>query len=336
MSRFKSPADLSSGGAFVYLKNERIGVKYLDRQELDGTGGTAGMDRRSFLKTAGVVSLLAPAMIRDALAAREPSLVAVAEGADHAATTRKAINAVGGMRRFVKPGDIVVVKPNIGWDRSSELAANTNPLVVRAVVEECLAAGAKKVKVFDNTCNDARRCYVNSGIAGALKGMKGVDFKHIEPERFRKVALNGRFLKEWELYDEALSANVFINVPVAKHHGLSRLTLGLKNIMGVMGGNRGYIHRNIDVALADVNSRLKSHLTVIDATRILTAHGPQGGTVADVKKLHTVIASADIVAADAFATTLFGLKPADIAVTVAAHKRGLGEMNLERVKVVRV
>lgn len=294
------------------------------------------MDRRSFLKAAGAASLLAPVMIRDVLAAKEPSLVAVAEGADYAAITRKAINAVGGMRRFVKSGDVVVVKPNMGWDRSSELAANTNPIVVRAVVEECLAAGAKRVKVFDNTCNDARRCYVNSGIEGALKGMKGVDFKHIEPERFKKVALNGQFLKEWELYDEALSANVFINVPVAKHHGLSRLTLGLKNVMGVMGGNRGYIHRNIDVALADVNSRLKSHLTVIDATRILTAHGPQGGNIADVKKLHTVIASADIVAADAFATTLFGLKPADIPITVAAHRRGLGEMNLERIKIVRV
>jgi uncharacterized protein (DUF362 family) len=216
------------------------------------------------------------------------------------------------------------------------LAANTNPQVVRAVVEECLAVGAKKVKVFDNTCNDARRCYVNSGIEGALKGIRGVDFKHIEPERFKKFALNGQFLKEWELYDEALSANVFINVPVAKHHGLSKLTLGLKNVMGVMGGNRGYIHRNIDVALADVNSRLKSHLTVIDATRILTAHGPQGGSLADVRKLHKVIASADIVAADAFATTLFGLKPADIAVTVAAHKRGLGEMNLDRIRVVNV
>jgi len=294
------------------------------------------MDRREFLQAAGAASLFAPALVKDLLASGEPSLVAVAEGRDYSVITKKAINAVGGMRKFVKGGDVVVVKPNIGWDRSSELGANTHPLVVRAVVEECLAAGAKRVKVFDNTCNDSRRCYVNSGIEAALKGMKGVECKHVEPERFRKVALNGQFLKEWELYDEALSANVFINVPVAKHHGLSRLTLGLKNIMGVMGGNRGYIHRNIDVALADVNARMKSHLTVIDATRVLTAHGPQGGDIADVKALHKVIASTDIVAADAFATTLFGLKPADIAVTVAAHRRGLGEMNLERMRIVRV
>ncbi|MDD2897534.1 MAG: DUF362 domain-containing protein [Desulfuromonadaceae bacterium] len=294
------------------------------------------MDRRTFIKTTGTALLLAPAIISDALAARERSLVAVAEGSDYPAITRRAINALGGMKRFVKPGDIVVVKPNMGWDRSSDLAANTHPLVVRAVVEECLAAGARKVKVFDHTCNDSRRCYVNSGIEGALKGIKGVECKQIEAERFRKVALNGTFLKEWELYDEALSANVYINVPVAKHHGLSKLTLGLKNVMGIMGGNRGYIHRNLDVALADVNAHFNSHLTIIDATRILTAHGPQGGNRADVKVLNKVIASIDTVAADAFATTLFGMKPDDIPVTVAAYRRGLGEMNLDKIKVMKV
>ncbi len=293
------------------------------------------MDRRTFIKAAGAATLLAPVLVQELLAAQNQSLVAVAEGTDYPAITRKAINAVGGMKRYVKTGDMVVVKPNIGWDRSTEFAANSHPLVVRAVVEECLAAGAKKVKVFDHTCNDPRRCYVNSGIEKALKGLKGVECKQIEPERFTMTTLNGQFLKEWELYDEALSANVFINLPVAKHHGLSKLTLGLKNIMGVMGGNRGFTHRNLAVALADVNSRLKSHLTIIDATRILTAHGPQGGNLADVKVLNKVIASADIVAADAFATTLFGMKPADIAVTVAANKRGLGEMNLDRIRVVQ-
>jgi len=294
------------------------------------------MDRRDFIKSAGAMALMAPVLIREALAAVDQPHVVVAEGTDYPAITRKAINAVGGMKRFVKAGDVVVVKPNMGWDRSAELAANTHPLVVRTVIEECLAAGARKVKVFDNTCNDARRCYVNSGIENALKGMKNVECKHIEPERFKKVSLNGQFLKEWELYDEVLSANVYINVPVAKHHGLSKLTLGLKNVMGIMGGNRGFIHRNLDVALADVNAHIKTHLTVIDATRILTAHGPQGGNIADVKVLNKVIASTDIVAADAFATTLFGMKPADIPVTVAAHRRGLGEMNLDRIKIVRV
>jgi len=293
------------------------------------------MDRRMVLRILGLTPLIGHWLIREITAADGPVL-AVAEGTDYDRITRLAIKALGGMGRFVKPGQTVVVKPNIGWDRSSEQAANTHPLVVRAVVEECLKAGAKKVKVFDRTCNDERRCYVNSGIEAALKGMKNVEVKHIQDERFRKVTIaNGVALKEWELYDEALSADVFINVPVAKHHGLTKLTLGLKNVMGVMGGNRGSIHKKIDVALADINSVLKSHLTIIDATRVLTAHGPQGGDLKDVKVLNKVIAGTDIVAVDAYATTLFGLKPADIAVTVAAHKRGLGEMDLRKVRIIK-
>jgi uncharacterized protein (DUF362 family) len=293
------------------------------------------MKRRSFLKFIGLSALFHRCLLREASAAAEP-VVAVAEGSDYALVTRNAIAALGGMKRFVKSGDVVVVKPNIGWDRNSEQAANTNPIVVRAVVEEAVKAGASKVKVFDRSCNDERRCYVNSGIAEALKGMKHVELKFIEKERFKKVALKGKVLSEWELYDEALNADVFINVPVAKHHGLTKLTLGLKNVMGVMGGTRGAIHKNIDEALADLNSVLKSHLTVIDATRVLTAHGPQGGNLADVKVLNKVLASTDIVAVDAYATTLFGHKPEDISVTVAAHKRGLGEMNLKKVRLVRV
>ncbi|QWV97163.1 DUF362 domain-containing protein [Geomonas nitrogeniifigens] len=293
------------------------------------------MERRQFIKVLGLSSLFLHGWLRNLFAAQGP-LVAVAQGTDHAGITRKALSALGGMQRFVKPGQTVVVKPNIGWDRAPEYAATTNPVVVRALVEECLKAGAKRVKVFDRTCNDPRRCYASSGIEAALKGMKNVEVKHLEEERFKNVALNGKVLKEWELYGEALSADVYINVPIAKHHGLSRLTLGMKNVMGIMGGNRGSIHKNIDQALADINASFRPHLTVIDATRILTAHGPQGGNLADVKVLNQVIASTDIVAADAYATTLFGLKPADIAVTRAAYQRGLGEMNLDKMRIVRV
>lgn len=293
------------------------------------------MDRRVFLRLLGLSAIFYQWLIRDLMAAGLP-VVAVAEGVDHARITRNALAALGGMGRFVKPGATVVVKPNMGWDRSAEYGANSSPLVVRAIVEECLKAGARKVKVFDRTCNDERRCYVNSGIEPALKGMKNVEVKHIENERFKKVVLGGKALKEWELYDEALAADVYINVPVAKHHGLSRLTLGLKNVMGIMGGNRGSIHKQLDVALADVNAVFRPHLTIIDATRVLTAHGPQGGDLKDVKVLNKVIASTDTVAADAYATTLFGLRPEDIAVTVAAHKRGIGEMDLKKVRIIKV
>ncbi|OPY65031.1 MAG: hypothetical protein A4E63_03175 [Syntrophorhabdus sp. PtaU1.Bin050] len=295
------------------------------------------MKRREFLRLVTASLMIGGFAGRlNNLFAADPSVVSVAEGNDYSEITRKAIAALGGIQKFVKKGNVVVVKPNLGWDRKPEFAATTHPLVVRAIVEECLKAGARRVKVFDNPCNDPRRCYENSGVQGALKGLRNVELKHMEDERYKNVKLNGMFLKEWQLYDEALSADVFINVPVAKHHGLTRLTLALKNMMGIMGGNRGHIHRAIDDALVDVNTTVKSHLVVIDATRILLNHGPQGGSMKDVRVLNKVIASRDIVAADAYATTLFGLHPEDIATTVTAFKRGMGEMNLNKIRIVKV
>ena len=291
------------------------------------------MNRRDFIKF-GLSSLIFAGLPKNSLSQALPVL-SIAEGKDHAAITINAINAVGGIQRFVKKGDVVVVKPNIGWDRKPEYAANTNPIVVKTIVDACINIGAKKVKVFDNTCNDPRRCYQSSGINSALKGIKGVELKYMEDERYKNVRLNGTALKEWELYDEALSANVLINVPVAKHHSLTRLTLALKNMMGIMGGNRGYIHRNIEESLSDINKVVKSHLVIIDATRILLNHGPQGGSLSDVKVLDRVIASTDIVAADAYATTLFDLKPQDIPTTVTAYRRNLGEINLNKIKVIK-
>lgn len=291
------------------------------------------MDRRLFLRVLGLTALVQQHFLRE-LAAAEAPVVAVAEGRDYALITRRAVDALGGMKRFVKPGNVVVIKPNIGWDRKPEQAANTHPLVVRALAKEALRAGARKVKVFDRTCNDERRCYVSSGMASALEDLRQVELKYVEPERFQTVLLPGTG-KEWELYGEAMHADVFINVPVAKHHGLTGLTLAIKNMMGIMGGNRGGIHGNIENFLADVNSLRRSNLVVVDATRILTAHGPQGGALEDVRVLNKVIASTDIVAADAYATTLFGLRPEAITTTVAAYKRGLGEMNLNKIKVVK-
>lgn len=306
------------------------------REKLENIEKRFTVNRRNFLKfiTTSVATMgLSGGMTR--LLADEPPMLSLAEGSDYGAITRNALNALGGIQKFVKPGNIVVVKPNLGWDRKPEYAANTHPLVVKAIAEECLKAGAKKVKIFDNPCNDPRRCYENSGVSAALKDVKNIELKYMEDERYKNTKLNGVFLKEWELYDEALLADVFINVPVAKHHGLTRVSLGLKNIMGIMGGNRGYIHRGIEDALVDVSKVVKSHLTIIDATRILLNHGPQGGNLKDVKVLNKVIACQDIVAADAYATTFFGLNPQDISTTVTAHKRGMGEMNLSKVKVIK-
>ena len=291
------------------------------------------MKRRDFLKLTLSSLLLSQTPMK--LFSKEMPVIAVSEGQDYAAITRSVISALGGMGKFVKSGDVVVIKPNMGWDRKPEYAATTHPVVIKTIAEECVKAGAKKVKVFDNPCNDPRRSYENSGIPAILKGMTNVEIKQMDRERFKTTKINGVFLKEWDLYDEALSANVFINVPIAKHHGLTQLTLGLKNLMGIMGQDRGYIHRGMDEALSDVSSIVKSHLTIVDATRILLRHGPQGGSLSDVKVLNKVMASTDIVAADAYATTLFNLKPEEIATTVTAYKRGLGEMNLSKIKIVK-
>jgi len=291
------------------------------------------MKRRDFLKLTLSSLLLSQTPMK--LFSKEMPVIAVSEGQDYAAITRSVISALGGMGKFVKSGDVVVIKPNMGWDRKPEYAATTHPVVIKTIAEECVKAGAKKVKIFDNPCNDPRRSYENSGIPAILKGMTNVEIKQMDRERFKTTKINGVFLKEWDLYDEALSANVFINVPIAKHHGLTQLTLGLKNLMGIMGQDRGYIHRGMDEALSDVSSIVKSHLTIVDATRILLRHGPQGGSLSDVKVLNKVMASNDIVAADAYATTLFNLKPEEIATTVTAYKRGLGEMNLSKIKIVK-
>lgn len=301
------------------------------------------MDRRRFLKQVMLyssgLSLSVPIFrITESMAGPPPMVDVVrTTGTDYPALVAETLRLLGGIERFVKPGNKVVVKPNIGWDRKPEQAANTHPQVVRTLVELALDAGAAQVRVFDYTCNEKRRCYNNSGMAEAIGaiGSKKAKLVHVDQRKFVPVKIaKGRSLKEWEIYKDALTADCYINVPVAKHHGLSRLTLGLKNSMGVIGGRRGALHHDLGQSLADLATVIRPALTVIDATRILTANGPQGGSLKDVKKLDTMIASTDPVAADALATTLFDLKPEDIASTVAAHRMGLGQMELAKMNVV--
>lgn len=303
------------------------------------------MDRRAFIKqvilwSAGVsVAIPRFKIIPEALAAERPQpLVSYAKGKDYLALADRVLAPLGGIETYVKSGDKVVIKPNIGWDRSPAQAANTHPLLVKGLVELALAAGAAKVLVFDRTCNEERRCYVNSGIKDALKSIKSKKLKYFHPDSRKFVPVNverGKALSRLTIYKDALDCDAYINVPIAKHHSLSRLTLGIKNSMGVLGGDRGMMHHNIGQKLADLATVIRPKLTVIDATRILLRNGPQGGSLDDVKVLDTVVASADPVACDAYATTLFDLKPEQISSTVAAHRMGLGEMDLAKVKVVR-
>lgn len=240
--------------------------------------------------------------------------------------TEQAIAALGGMSRFVSRGATVWVKPNIGWNRRPEQAANTNPEVVATLVRLCVEAGAKKVKVGDHTCNDARESYKNSGIEDAARHA-GAEIVFLDGSRFREVALGGEMLKTWELYPEIIESDLVINVPIVKHHGLSTATLCMKNYMGVIGGARNKWHQDIATCLCDITAYMKPRLCVLDAVRTLTAHGPVGGDLADVKRMDTIAAGTDIVALDALGAELLGHSAESLAMIRAAQQRGLGQSN---------
>jgi uncharacterized protein (DUF362 family) len=278
--------------------------------------------------------LIGPAAAWAGATGRAPALAAV-KGAP-AAATRRAVDLIGGMGAFVRPGQKVVVKPNIGWDRTPEQAANTHPDVVVAVARMCLEAGAAEVLVLDRTCNDPRLCFRRSGIEAAVEaiGDRRLRIVHPDERRYRSVPIpGGKILTSWEYYEDAIAADVFVNVPIAKHHGLTVLTLSMKNVMGVIGGNRGRIHTDFEDKIVDLNLGRPSHLVVLDATRILVAHGPQGGSLADVAHPGVVVAGTDVVAVDAYATRFFGKAARDIPHIARAAERGLGTMDLEKVAV---
>jgi uncharacterized protein (DUF362 family) len=298
------------------------------------------MKRREFIKLAGLtgVGLSVPngfdAFFNNAESSSATSLV-IATGKSPSDITRAAIKAYGGINKFISRGDIVVIKPNMAWDRTTEQAANTNPEVVATVVELCYEAGAKKVKVFDRPVNDPRRCYVQSGIAGAASDA-GAIVSHVDDRKFKNMKINGEALKEWSLYTEVFEADKVINIPVAKHHGLAKLTMSMKNWMGVMGGSRDRIHQKLDQSLVDLSMAIKPTLTILDAVRILTANGPQGGSLSDVKKLDTVVVGSDQVAVDSFGATLFGMKGSDLGYVRLAAQAGLGTMDLSKVDIKRI
>lgn len=301
--------------------------------------------RREFLKDAAYacgVAAGATVLPLDGLftaragAVGRTATVAVCEGTDYIALLAKASAELGGLDKIIKPGDYVIVKPNIGWDRKPEYAANTNPEVVAAVIKLCFRAGAGNVQVFDVTCDDDRRCYKSSGIAAAAEEA-GAQVDFVDWGLFKEVDFpDGKVLKKWDVYGDVLRADVLINVPVAKDHSLAKLTLGMKNMMGVAGGDRGRWHKDLANYLTDFATRFRPNATVIDATRILVAGGPTGGSLKAVKKLDKLIVSTDIVAADAYAATLFGLKPTDLGYVREASERGLGVANLDDIKAVEI
>ena len=292
------------------------------------------MDRREFLRgaaAAGLYMKLGPLFVRAAEPATPPDL-AVITGESPAAITKAAVDALGGIKRFVGRGDKVVIKPNIGWDRVPEMAACTNPEVVRTLVEMCQNAGAKQVVIMDNTTNQAQRCYARSGIAEAAK-QGGGRALFCEEHRLKKVALRGEWLKDWEVFQDFLEADKIINVPIAKVHSLCRLTLSMKNWLGAIGGPRNQLHQKLDEGIVDLQAFFKPTLTVLDAYRILVRNGPQGGRPSDTKLVKTVVAGVDAVAVDSMGASFFGVQPEELLYLRLAQERGLGNYKLENLRV---
>ena len=307
------------------------------------------LSRRDFLKLSGAVGLgLLGASCNPskpaATSQRQPvaptgdqAYLAVAHGKDPTAIVKAALAALGGIERFVSPGQDVILKPNICVDyHTAEFAATTNPQVVATLVTLCLGAGAGRVRVMDMPFGGTpSSAYAISGIEEAVKAVGG-EMEIMSPVKFTKFDIPaGKDLKSWDIYRDILETDVLIDIPIAKHHSLARLSMASKNLLGVVG-TPNQIHQNLAQRIADLISVIRPTLTVIDAYRILIDHGPTGGSLNDVKQTNTIIASHDIVAADSYGATLFGLTGAEIPYIKKSSEMGLGTMDLSSVKVEEV
>lgn len=306
------------------------------------------MERRDFLKKGFGAGIIAGASFKlvgvDSLfagTAQQPQkgaydLVAV-RGGEPAVMFDRGIEAMGGMRKFVKAGQTVVVKPNIGWDVTPERAANTHPELVKRIVQHCYQAGAKEVIVFDNTCDNWIRSYKNSGIEDAVKDAGGRMMPGNTESFYKEVTIpKGKRLKSAKVHELILNSDVFINVPVLKHHGSARLTIALKNLMGIIWDRR-YWHRNdLHQCIADFGTFRKPDLNIVDAYNVMMQNGPRGVSVDDIVTMKSLIISADMVAADAASARLFGSDPADIGHIKIADEMGIGTMDLSKLNIHRI
>jgi uncharacterized protein (DUF362 family) len=299
------------------------------------------MDRRTFVRRS-LGAVVAGAVLKDAqwgeVFAQKGSaydLVAV-KGGEPEAMFDKAIEAMGGMKAFVQRGQKVVVKPNIGWDVGPERAGNTNPKLVKRIIEQCYQAGAKEVYVFDHTCDDWQRSYKNSGIERYAKDGGAKVAPANMDSYYHKMPVKGKSLKDAQVHELIMESDVFINVPILKHHGSAQLTMGMKNLMGVVW-DRQYWHRNdLHQCIADYAGVRKPDLNVIDAYAVLRQNGPRGVSVSDVVSMKAQLLSRDIVAIDAAGAKLMGIDPANVGHIRLAAEAGVGRMDLDKLAIQRI
>ena len=301
------------------------------------------MDRREFLKNAALTaSALSLVKYSNLFAFQNISpnnkydLVAI-KGGEPDLMFDKAIESLGGLKSYIKKGQKVVVKPNIGWDVLPEQAGNTNPLLVKRIIQHCYEAGAKEVYVFDNTCDNWKRCYANSGIEKAAKDAGGIVVSGNSEHYYHKVEVKkGKKLKGTKVHELILDSDVFINVPVLKHHGSTEVTISMKNLMGCVW-DRGYFHRNnLHQCIADMVSFRKPDLNIVDAYFVMKRNGPRGVSKNDVVLMKSQIISNDIVAADAAAAKLFGTEPMEIPHIKLAGDMKLGVGDLSKLNINRI
>lgn len=306
------------------------------------------MNRREFIKKSLATGLITSSAItlgnfshlfaypKNSLFHLPFDLIAV-KGGEPDVMFDKGIQALGGMGTFVKKGQTVVVKPNIGWDAVPERGANTNPLLVKRIIQHCFEAGAREVFVFDHTCDNWKRCYSNSGIEKAVKDAGGKIVSGESESYYQKVEIKkGKKLTFTKVHELILQSDVFINVPILKHHSSADLTISMKNLMGNVW-DRGYWHRNdLHQCISDFVSFRKPDLNVVDAYFVMKRNGPRGISKEDVTVMKSHIISSDIVAADAAAAKLFGTEPSQIEYIRLAHEMKLGNMRLGDLNIYRI
>lgn len=308
------------------------------------------MKRRDFLSTGLGASLFAGTL--GSLGSFRPSerllgsgltapalpydLVAVM-GGEPADMFDKAIAAMGGMQAFVKKNQTVVVKPNIGWDKTPEMGANTNPLLVKRIIEHCFKAGAREVYVFDNTCNEWQSCYRNSGIEKAVKDAGGKIVPGNTESYYHDVVVSkGKVLKKAKEHELILGSDVFINVPILKNHGGGTLTVSMKNMMGIVWDRRYWHANDLHQCIADYATYRQPDLNVVDAYRVMKKNGPQGVSASDLVLMKSLYMSPNLVTADAAAAKLFGIDPATVGHIRMASEAGVGSMDLQKQRINKI
>jgi uncharacterized protein (DUF362 family) len=292
------------------------------------------------LKMSGGMDIMAQTL-KQKQGGKPVDLVAVM-GGEPDVMFKRAIAEIGGMSKFVKKGQRVVVKPNIGWDRKPELAADTNPQLIEEIVRQCFAAGAKEVTVFDHTCDDWIKCYKNSGIEDAAKSLGAKLVPAHEESYYREVSLpNGKVLKNAKVHQAILDSDVWINVPILKHHGGANLSISMKNYMGIIWDRKIFHREDLQQCIADICTFEKRPiLNIVDAYRIMKTHGPQGRSETDVMLTKGLFISSDIVAVDTAAAKFFN-QVREMPLEKVGHLANgqdlkLGTMAIEQLNVKRI